>query len=148
MARRQGPLSADPTVADPNDAAPSIADWISTSGQIAGAVAATLDTVQFDATESTALDERDSLEFAIAVWSVRSRSANNTVHALTDTATALGRPGRRRPDAALNTYALLQAHLDNLDNTLTPEAATTALALRIRDNQTQQLRRSSPPRSA
>ena len=55
---------------------------------------------------------------------------------------------QHRPDAALNTYALLQAHLDNLDNTLTPEPATTALALRIRDTHTQQLRRSTPPRSA
>ena len=50
-----------------------------------------------------------------------------------------------RPDAALNTYALLQAHLDNLDNTLTPEPATTALALRIRDTHTQQLRRTPRP---
>ena len=55
---------------------------------------------------------------------------------------------QHRPDAALNTYALLQAHLDNLDNTLAPEPATTALALRIRDTHTQQLRRSAPPRSA
>ena len=55
---------------------------------------------------------------------------------------------QHRPDAALNTYALLQAHLDNLDNTLTPEPATTAVALRIRDTHTQQLRRSTPPRSA
>jgi len=53
---------------------------------------------------------------------------------------------QHRPDAALNTYALLQAHLDNLDNTLTPEPATTALALRIRDTHTQRLRRT--PRSA
>jgi hypothetical protein len=55
---------------------------------------------------------------------------------------------QHRPDAALNTYALLQAHLDNLDNTLTPEPATTALALRIRDTHTQQLRRTPSARSA
>ena len=44
---------------------------------------------------------------------------------------------QHRPDAALKTYALLQAHLDNLDNTLSPEPATTALALRIRDTHTE-----------
>ena len=55
---------------------------------------------------------------------------------------------QHRPDAALNTYALLQAHLDNLDNTLTPEPATTALALPIRDTHTQQLRRTPSARSA
>ena len=38
--------------------------------------------------------------------------------------------------------------LDNLDNTLTPEPATTALALRIRDTHTQQLRRTPSARSA
>ena len=66
------------------------------------AAAAAMDAMAMDAAPAEAIgsspgDDRDSLEFAIAVWSQRSRSTNHTVHAVSDLVTAL--PGWTGPAA-------------------------------------------------
>ena len=88
-----------------------------------GAVAAEMDASGPGITGSSSGDDRDSLEFAIALWSERSRSTNNTVHAVTDPVTAL--PGWTGPAADAYTD-WVHTHRDQWD-------ALHADAARIRD---------------